>query len=122
MPGFKLLTALDPPTCLKIAWRTAQNLGYELTPIDDHSRRFTATRGSLVGALFGGLFAPRHILQISVASYPDANEIVVERNEPWLSSGAIGVSKVKRAAEELVNAIARAVEAAGSTIVERREF
>ena len=65
MPGFKLLTALDPPTCLKIAWRTAQNLGYELTPIDDHSRRFTATRGSLVGALFGlGLGAPHQLVEL----------------------------------------------------------
>ncbi len=121
MPGFKLLTHHDPQTCLKVAWRTAQDMGYSLTPIEDCSKRFTATKGNALLSMLP-LMSPQCVFYVVVESYPDANEVVVERNEPWLASGAIGVSRVKRAAEELVGAIACAIEKAGGTIRERKEF
>lgn len=122
MPGFKLLTPLDPPTCLKIAWRNAQDLGYSVTPIDDCSKRFTATKGSLIGNLLGGFLAPQCVFEVTTETYPDTNEVSIERNEPWLSSGKIGVSKVKRQAEELTAAIACAIEKAGGKITDRKEY
>jgi len=121
MPGFKLLTPFDPQICLKVAWRTAQDLGYSLTPLEDCSKRFTASKGSVLLSVVP-LMPPKCVFHVSVAAYPDANELVVERNEPWLTSGKIGVSRVKRQAEDLVSAIACAIEKAGGTIQERKEF
>jgi hypothetical protein len=122
MPGMKLLTPFDPQTCLKVAWRVAQDLGYSLTPIDDSSKRFTASKGSAIANLLGGFLAPQCVFQLTVEQYPDTNEVSLERNEPWLSSGKIGVSKVKKQADDLFAAIASAIEKAGGTITERKEF
>jgi hypothetical protein len=122
MPGLKLLTKLDPQTCLKTAWRSAQDMGFSVTPIEDCSKRFTATKGSLIGNLLGGFMAPQCVFQVTVEVYPDTNELSVERNDPWLTSGKMGVSKVKRQAEELLNSIACAIEKAGGTISERKEY
>jgi hypothetical protein len=122
MPGVKLLTKLDPPTCLKIAWRSAQNLGYSLTPIEECSKRFTATKGNLLMSALAGSLAPRCHFEIAVEAYPDAVEVMLERNTPWLTSGAGGVTKVNRQAEELMQSIACAIEKAGGAILERKEF
>lgn len=122
MPGLKLRTKHEARTCLKLAWRTAQNLGYSLTPIDDASKRFTATKGNVLVSLLGGLFPPRCDFQISIESYSDANELVLERNTPQLTGGAMGVSRVHQRAEELLDAIASDIEGDGGTILEKRKF
>ena len=122
MPGFKLLTNLDAATCLKTAWRIAQDLGYALTPIDEGSKRFKATKGNALLGVLAGPFKPQCAFQIAVETYPDGVELILERNQPWLSGGAIAVNKVARQAEELLNAIAAAVEKAGGAVVERKEF
>ncbi len=122
MPGIKLLTNLDPKTCLKIAWRTAQDLGYSLSPIEDSSKRFSAAKGNLLISLLAGPLAPRSSFEITVESYRDANEVSVETNQPWITSGAIGVSKVRRRADELLDAIAAAIEGEGGIIQGRKEY
>ncbi|MSQ94581.1 MAG: hypothetical protein EXR98_08485 [Gemmataceae bacterium] len=122
MPGTKILTKLDAAICLKAAWRAAQDLGFSLTPIADGAKSFTATKGSAVVALIAGAFAPQCVFQISVESYSDANELVLQKNKPWLSSGAVGVNKVNRQAEDLLSAIVRAIEKEGGAILERKEF
>jgi hypothetical protein len=122
MAGFKLLTKLDSRTCLRVAWRVAQDLGFTLTPIGDCSQQFTASKGNLFMSMLGGPFAPHCQFQISIKTYSDSNEVVLEKNKPWLTSGAIGVSKVNRQAEELMQEIACAIEKEGGTIIERKEF
>ncbi len=122
MPGLKLLTKHDARTCLKFAWRAAQDLGYALTPLDDSSKGFTATRGNVIVGLLTGPLAPYCHFQISVESYSDRNELVLEMNTPWFSSGAIGVSRVRGRADKLLNAIASAIEGDGGTILEKRAF
>jgi hypothetical protein len=122
MPGFKLLTKLDPQTCLKVAWRAAQDRGFSLTPISDSATRFTATKGNVLISMIAGPFAPHCVFQISAQAYADANEVVLEQNKPWLTTGAVGVSKVNQQAEELMLAIAGAIEKEGGTILERKEF
>jgi hypothetical protein len=122
MAGMKLLTKLDPLTCLKLAWRTAQDQGYTITPIDDNSKHFTAKRGNVVVGLIAGPVSPYCCFEISVESYPSANELVLEKNNPWFTSGAIGVSRVNARATELFDGIAAAIEKEGGTIVERKEF
>ncbi len=122
MPGIKLLTKLDAPTCLKLAWRAAQDSSYSLTPLESGTKRFTATKGNAVLGLLAGALAPHCVFQVSAESYSDATEVAIEKNKPWLSGGAVGVSKVNRQAEELLTAIARAIEREGGAILERKEF
>ncbi|MBI3823814.1 MAG: hypothetical protein HY289_14185 [Planctomycetes bacterium] len=122
MAGLKLLTKFDPQICLKTAWRTAQDFGYSLTPIGDCAKSFTATKGSALLGVLAGPFAPQCIFEISVGAYSDANEVALTRNTPWLMSGAAGVRKVNQRAEELMHAIACAIEKEGGTILERKEF
>jgi len=122
MAGLKLLTKLEPQMCLKLAWRTAQDAGYSVTRIEDTSKRFTATKGNVLFAALAGALAPHCNFEITVEGYPDATEVMLVKNTPWLTTGVSGVAKVTRHADELLQAIARAIEKAGGTILERKEF
>jgi hypothetical protein len=122
MAGIKLLTKLDAEVCLKLAWRAAQDLGFTLTPLGAEVKRFTATKGNALIGMIAGALAPYCDFQISIETYPDANEIVLHKNKPWLTGGKVGVGKVDRQAEELLIAITRAIECEGSAVVGRKEF
>ena len=125
MPGLKLLTKMEPASCLKLAWRSAQNLGFALTPatpLDDGAKSFTAEKGSALVSVLAGPFAPHCRFCVSVEAYADANEVILEKNVPWLTTGSVGVKKVHRQANELMQAIASAIEKDGGTIIERKEF
>lgn len=122
MAGTKLLTKLDAKTCLKLAWRAAQDLGYSLTPIEDCSKCFTATKGSALLSVFTGPFSPHCVFEVSVNEYSDANEVVLVKNQPWVITGSAGVAKVNRQADDLMQAIGCAIEKAGGAILERKEF
>ena len=100
--GLKLLTNMDAQTCVKLAWRTAQDQGYALTPLSDCTKRFTASKGNIVIGMLAGSLAPRCVFEVVVESYPDANELVLEMNSPWLSSGLGGVRKIRRQADEFL--------------------
>jgi hypothetical protein len=119
--GLKLLTNMDPQLCLKLAWRTAQDRGYALTPLGECAKRFTASKGNILIGVLAGAFAPHCVFQIGVEAYPDANELILEMNSPWIS-GAVGLRKVRSQAEELMQAIACAIEKEGAAILERKEF
>ena len=93
-----------------------------MTPIEDCARRFTATKGNVVMSALAGPLAPHCHFEIVVEAYPDANELVLHMNKPWLTSGAIGVGRVNRQAEDLMNGIAGAIENEGGTIIDRKEF
>ncbi|MBI2805656.1 MAG: hypothetical protein HYX68_11820 [Planctomycetes bacterium] len=122
MPGTKLLTKLDAATGLRLAWRTAQDLGYSLTPLGEGANRFTATKGSMLGSFLAGALAPYCAFEISTGSYSDANEIILEKNSPGLLIGKMGLNKVNRQADELIAAIVNAIEREGGTILERKDF
>jgi hypothetical protein len=122
MSGVKLLTKLDPQTCLKVAWRAAQDMSFSVPPIEECGKRFTATKGSAIFNLIAGPLAPQCVFQISVESYNDATEVVLEKNKPWLTSGTVGVAKVNRQAEDLLAAITCGIEKAGGSVLERKEF
>lgn len=122
MPGLKLLTKLDPQRCLKAAFRAAQDLGFSLTPISADSRQFTATKGNMLVSLLAGPFAPHCVFEISAQAFADANEVVLQKNKPWLTTGALGVSKVNQQADELMAAISSAIEKEGGSILGQKEF
>jgi hypothetical protein len=122
MAGLKLLTKLEPQMCLKLAWRTAQDAGYSVTSIEDGSKRFSATKGNMLFAALAGALAPHCNFEIAVEAYPDATEVMLVKNKPWLTTGVSGVAKVARQAAELMQGIAGAIEKAGGTVLERKEF
>jgi hypothetical protein len=119
--GLKLLTNMDPQLCLKLAWRTAQDRGYSLTPLGDGARSFTASKGNKLLGVLAGALAPHCVFEIAAEAYPDANELVLQMSTPWVS-GTAGIRKVRRQADELLQAIANAVEKEGATVLERKEF
>ena len=122
MAGLKLLTNLEPQLCLKLAWRTAQDAGYSVTRIEEGSKRFTATKGNMLFAALAGALAPRCSFEIAVEGYPDATELLLYKNTPWLTTGVGGVATVARQADELMQGIAGAIEKAGGTVSARKEF
>jgi hypothetical protein len=122
MSGVKLLTRLDPQTCLKVAWRAAQDLSFSVPPIEECGKRFTARKGNALFNLIAGPLAPQCIFAISVEAYNDATEVVLEKNTPWLTSGAVGVAKVNKQADDLLAAITCGIETAGGSVHERKEF
>jgi hypothetical protein len=122
MPGIKITTKLDPATCLKVAYRAARDLGFSLTPMEAACKRFTATKGSALMSMIVGSFSPHCRFEISAESYADGNEVVLEKNTPWLMTGSVGVSKVNKQADDLMAAIACAIEKEGGKILERKEF
>ena len=122
MAGIKLLTKLDPKTCIKVAFRAEQDLGFTLTPYHECALNFTASKGSLLKSVFAGALSPHCVFQISASAYSDANELVLERNQPWILTGSSGNAKVKQQADDLMQAIACAIEKEGASILERKEF
>ena len=122
MSAIKLLTKFDAHKCLKAAYRAAQDQGFTLTPIDDRSTRFTASKGSALLNFIAGPLAPHCKFEISAASYADANELVIEMNSLRASSGSVGVNKVRKQAEDLIEAITAAIEKEGGMISERKDI
>jgi hypothetical protein len=120
--GLKLLTDMDAQLCLKLAWRTAQDLGYSLTPLGDCAKRFTASKGNIVLGALAGSLAPHCVFEITVETYPDANELIMEMNSPWLISGSGGMRKIRSQADDLLQAVACAIGKEGAKVLERKEF
>jgi hypothetical protein len=122
MAGVKLLTKLDAPTSLKAAWRAAQDLGFSLPKLEECAKRFTASKGNALVSMIAGSLAPHCAFQISVETYNDATEVVVEWSKPWITTGTSGVAKVNKQADDLLAAIACGIEKAGGAVSERKEF
>ena len=122
MAGLKLLTDLDLYECIKLAWRSAQDQGYSIPPLSDGDSRFTATKGSLVVGALAGALAPYCRFDITATAYPDANEVVLQKNKPWLTAGLGGVRTVNRQAADLMQAIVSAIQKAGGKILDLRDF
>lgn len=117
MAGFKFTTNLDADRLYELAFRRAQELGYTVREADQ--RAFTATQGNFALAMTG--LSPKCSFRIDIESYPDGNELVLERNVPaW--SGVIGVSRVKAKAAELIEHLKAAVRQTGGTVGKEKEF
>jgi hypothetical protein len=122
MAGVKLLTKYDARLCLKAAYRAAQDLGFSVPALDDATKRFRATKGNALISALAGPFSPHCDFQIAAEVYPDVNELVVEINKPWLTTGAIGVRKVTEQADALVQGIVNLIEKDNGKIIERKAF
>src|SRR5262245_59137432 len=99
MSGQKLLTNLDADTLFKTAFRRAQNMGYTVREVGP--RAFSAQSGNILTKM---LMASHCDFRIDVETYPDGNELVLERNTPLLS-GVLVRGRIKGLAADLMKAI-----------------
>jgi hypothetical protein len=120
MAGIKLVTDADPEQGLQMAWRTAQDLGFALTPIADGT--FQASKGHLVWSILVGPAAPHCQFKLSAHRYADGTtDLVLERNGAW-TSGLLGLRRIKREADALMDKVAEAVQQNGGKVIERKEI
>jgi hypothetical protein len=122
VPGLKVLTDLDSHKALRSAWRAAQEQGYSLASPGLDEPRFEARKGHVVWSMLVGPLAPYLHFKVSVEKYDNGCEVVLDKTLPWITTGAVGVGRVNRQAEELMDAIAAALEKDGGRVLERKTF
>jgi hypothetical protein len=120
MAGIKLVTDVDAEQGLQMAWRAAQDLGFELTPIQDGA--FQASKGRLFWSILVGPAAPHCQFKLSAHRYGDGTtDLVLERNGAW-TSGLIGKRRIKGEAVALIEKVAEAIQKNGGRVIERKEI
>src|SRR5690348_10606727 len=99
MAGLKLVTDLDAEKALRVAWRTARDVGFRLPLLDEGGKSFQAKKGHMLLNLLVGAFAPRCHFLISVEHYDSGTEVVLEDQSVKVTAGTIGAGKIHRQAE-----------------------
>lgn len=122
MAGLKLITDLAPEKALRSAWRAAQDQGYSLRSLGLDVPQFEARKGHVLLSMLVGPLAPYRLFKISVEPYPQGAAVILDKTLPWITTGAVGVGRVHRQADDLMDAIAAALGEDGGKVVERKEF
>ena len=120
MAGIKLIVDIEPDKGLQLAWRVAQDMGFTLTPVQDGA--FHASKGHFLWSMLAGAAAPNCKFKLSAQRYPDGStDLVLERNGA-LTSGLLGLRKIKAEADALMQKVAEAIQQDGGKVVERKEI
>lgn len=120
MSGFRIITDLDVERVDKIARRTAKDQGFRVKRLDDDA--LSVCKGNLfVSILAGAVVAYCNFEIVLDESKKGDTKLTLERNKPWWT-GLIGLSRVKKAAKALVDAIAQEIEDAGGEIMSKKEI
>ena len=116
-----LIVTNAPPEYLRDASLSiSQDTGFSTAPLADWS--FAAQQGSLAMSLLFGAFIAYCDFKIHIVGPGDGTtQLVLERNNPWWT-GLIGVGRVKRRANDLMNAIMLQLSSQGISILDRREL
>jgi len=121
MAGIKLVTDMAPDRLVQLAWRTAQDLAFKLTPIKDAA--FEATKGHALWSLVAGAAALRCDFRLSAHQYPDGTtDLMLERNGSWLTGGMVNQRRARAEADALMQKIGEAIAQAGGNVIERKEI
>ena len=120
MAGIKLVIDMEPDKGLQLAWRVAQDLGFALTPVKDGA--FQAGKGHFLLGMLVGAAAPNCKFKLSAHCYADGTtDLVLERNGA-LTSGLLGLRRIKAEADALMQKVAEAIRQNGGKVVERKEI
>ncbi len=120
MAGIKLVTNAEPDVVLQTAWRTAQDLGFRLTPIQDGT--FSASKGRAIWSLVAGAAAPHCAFTLSARRYGDAEtDLMLDMHVGW-TAGMIGKRRIWGEADALMQQVAEAIEKQGGKVIERKEI
>ena len=117
MPGLKFSTNLDADSLYKLAFRRAQDAGYTVRDLGNNA--FSATMGSMALSVLA--VSSYCDFRLSVEKYGDGNELVLERNSPWML-GKIGVARVKAKADALFRNIKEETVVRGGKVISEKEF
>ncbi len=121
MAGIKLVTDVESERLVQLAWRTAQDLGFKLTPIKDAA--FEASKGHALWSIVAGGAALKCDFKFSAHSYADgATDLMLDRDGSWLSGGMLGQRRARAEADALMQKIADAIAQAGGKVIERKEI
>jgi hypothetical protein len=121
MAGIKLVTDVEPDRLIQVAWRTAQDLGFKLTPVKDAA--FEATKGHTLWSLVAGAAALRCDFKVSAHHYVDGTtDLMLERNGSWLTGGMLNQRRARSEADALMQKVADAIVQAGGKVVERKDI
>lgn len=116
MAGQKFLSNLDAEALYRAAFRRAQDMGYTVREVGE--RAFSAKSGNVLTKI---LMASHCDFRIDIETYPDGNELVLERNTPMFA-GALVRGRIKGLATNLMQSIKDDVVAAGGKILRESEF
>lgn len=120
MAGHAYVTTTNPETLEQAAINVAGSMGFGVKPVGPGA--LAVTKGSLVASIFVGAFVAYCEFRVNVSVAPDGtSHLVLERNSPWWT-GVIGVSRVKKRARELADAIGNELIRLGVQIVARNDF
>jgi hypothetical protein len=120
MAGIKLVIDMEPEKSLKLAWRVAQDMAFELTPIKDLA--FQASKGHFLWSMLAGAAAPHCKFNFSAHRYDDGTtDVMLERNGA-LTSGLLGLRRIKTEADALMQKLAEAIQQNGGKVIERKEI
>lgn len=121
MPGYKIRTDLPAKRTYVLARKVAHTRDFLVE--DAGERAFVATKGNfLLTLFFGAYFGVYCKFQVSVEDYGKVAEVIINRNSPALTSGAIGVARVKNRSREYANSIITEILAAGGKVLDEAEF
>jgi hypothetical protein len=121
MAGIKLVTDVDADRLVQLAWRTAQDLGFKLTPVKDAA--FAATKGHALWSLVAGAAALKCDFKVSTHHYADGTtDLMLERDGSWLMGGMLGDRRARNEADTLMQKVADAIAQSGGKVIERKEI
>mgnify|MGYP000160611461 CR=1 FL=1 len=108
-PGNVLVTNAAASQALATVQGAAHSLGFRMQQTSPWT--FQAQKGSLAAGIFLGAFIAYCNFGVTIAQMPDGmTAISIVRNRPWWT-GAIGVMRVKKRADELGNAVGQGLVA-----------
>jgi hypothetical protein len=120
MAGIKLVIDMEPEKSLKLAWRAAQDMTFALTPVKDLA--FQASKGHFLWSMLAGAAAPHCNFSFTAHRYEDGTtDIVLERNGA-LTSGLLGLRRIKAEADALMQKVSEAIQQNGGKVIERKEI
>lgn len=122
MAGLKVVTDLQPDKALRSAWRAAQEQGFSLTSAGLDVPRFEARKGHVIISHFLGPLAPYRHFNVSVEPEARGSAVILDKTLPWITTGLVGVGRVHRHADDLMDAIVAAIEHDGGSVLERKDF
>jgi hypothetical protein len=116
MSAVRFSTNLDQEAAHAAAVQAAKSLGFGLAP--RKACQFLASRGSLLRSIL--LPPTRPYCRFLVTVMPEcqrAANVILEKNDPWWMGGA-AQQMISELFDELVDAIAEAIEATGGSLLQ----
>ena len=111
---------MKPLSRRQMAWRAAQDMAFTLTPVKDLA--FQASKGHFLWSMLAGAAAPHCNFSFTAHRYEDGTtDIVLERNGA-LTSGLLGLRRIKAEADALMQKVSEAIQQNGGKVIERKEI